>query len=730
MFKDKDIYNKNNINFTGEVFATWAGICLTALATCFFFREIGVIISDAWKNHQWLSAASHVIFILICLCLIYGNLLYQFARVGYFKRLRKHQPASNDKLDIFYTHPAPKISILIPSYKEETRTIRQTLFSAALQSYPNRRVVLLIDDPPQSKNAQDFENLAAARRLPKEIEMLLDRQHAYCEQALSDFLQRQAASQLNCYQEHGYLIRHYQNVIRWFEIQKENWPVYDHSDHLFIELTFQSRLTEFRLRVQGLQKGLDDASGLLLESEIDCEYRRLATLFLVQISSFERKLYENLSHEPNKAMNLNSYISLMGGRFRELAKNDALHLAPSEFPESLCFPDAKYLVTLDADSLLTPDYALRLAYIMQDPANERLAVVQTPYSAIPNAPTLIERISGATTDMQYLIHQGFTKHNATFWVGANALLRKKALEDIKVFENERGYRIAKYIQDRTVIEDTESSIDLAAKGWELQNYPERLSYSATPPDFGALIIQRERWANGGLLIFPKFLRYVKGKGISAFKHIGEIFMRTHYLTSIAAVNLGVLILLLFPFEKAMHCLWLPLTSVPYYFFYGRDLLQAGYGRKDLFRVYVMNLFLIPVNICGVLKSLEQAKTGKKIPFKRTPKILQKTGAPIFYVIIECVFVVYIGGSFFLDCARGLWMHALFSFTTAGCFLYAVLHFVGIDDVFAIFSLQRVSSSARRDESIDENIPVPIPSKSPKPRFRSLRLAKISKQNNV
>ena len=55
-----------------------------------------------------------------------------------------------------------------------------------------------------------------------------------------------------------------------------------------------------------------------------------------------------------------------------------------------------------------------------------------------------------------------------------------------------------------MIEDTESSVDLGIKGWTLFNYPERLSYSATPPDFGSLCIQRQRWANGGLLILSKF----------------------------------------------------------------------------------------------------------------------------------------------------------------------------------------------------------------------------------
>ena len=98
--------------------------------------------------------------------------------------------------------------------------------------------------------------------------------------------------------------------------------------------------------------------------------------------------------------------------------------------------------------------------------------------------------------------KGFTQHNATYWVGANALLRHTALKEIAVREVERGYPVQRFIQDRTVIEDTESSVDLSVRGWRLYNYPERLAYSATPPDFGSLIIQRRRWANGGLIILP------------------------------------------------------------------------------------------------------------------------------------------------------------------------------------------------------------------------------------
>jgi hypothetical protein len=47
------------------------------------------------------------------------------------------------------------------------------------------------------------------------------------------------------------------------------------------------------------------------------------------------------------------------------------------------------------------------------------------------------------------------------------------------------------------------SPELVARGWQLFNYPARPSYSATPPDFGALVVQRRRWPNGGLLTWMR-----------------------------------------------------------------------------------------------------------------------------------------------------------------------------------------------------------------------------------
>ena len=329
------------------------------------------------------------------------------------------------------------------------------------------------------------------------------------------------------------------------------------------------------------------------------------------------------------------------------------------------------IISLFSDnSLLAPDYVSRLVNIMVTPGNERVGVVQTPYTAVPSHRGLLERIAGATTDLQYIVHQGFTLAGATFWVGANAVLRKEALDDIVTHGRERGFHIDKYIQDRTVIEDTESSIDLVVRGWSLYNLPERLSYSATPADFGSLLIQRRRWANGGLIILPKLLRHL-GRTPQRLRTWVEGFMRVNYLTSIAGTNLGLVLLLTFPTHDFLSIVWLPLTALPYYLICGRDLVLAGYRVRDLFRVYALNFMLIPVNLGGFFKSIQQGLTGKQIPFCRTPKVRGRTAAPAGYILAGYALLLFCFYRGLWEVLGGRWMPAAFFAGSALILLYAI-----------------------------------------------------------
>jgi cellulose synthase/poly-beta-1,6-N-acetylglucosamine synthase-like glycosyltransferase len=678
-----------------EVVYTLVGLVATFGAYLMLTLDVQSVLAERLRAGHLAPIAEQVCFILIVYFIIYGNLVYHFSRLGHWRRQAGHCAASRAEIEaIYHAGDAAPVAVLVPSYKEEERVVRQTLLSAALMEYPNRRVVLLIDDPPNPASAADAAQLERMRQMPGKIENMLRGPARKLHWALSAYEQRRRAGKIDFARETQNLAKSYLEAAAWFEGLAADLEVRDHTDKLFLEQILLAPARAHRARAGRLKRRSRKRSTHPSAAELLREYRRLSTLFAVEISSFERKAFANLSHAPNKAMNLNSYIDLIGGHFRTARAADGLRLERCE-PEhgEFSIPAAKYLITLDADSLLLNDYALRLIHVMQRKENRRVAVVQTPYSAVPGTRRMIERVAGATTDVQHILHQGYTWARATYWVGANALLRRSALDDIRVVEDENGKPVAKYIQDRTVIEDTESSIDLILRGWQLYNYPERLAYSATPPDFGSLIIQRRRWANGGLLILPKLMRYLR-EGPGRPKKLAEGFLRFHYLTSLTGVSLSMLILMLHPFTRSMHGWWLPLTALPYFALYGRDLVGSGYGWWDLPRVYALNLLLIPVNLGGVSKSLYQACTGRQSPFGRTPKVEGRTASPRFYVMAELAILLYCMVRGALDLGAGLYLHALFALINGALLTYAIGAFVGFREMAEDLGLLQPQAAPR------------------------------------
>ena len=98
-------------------------------------------------------------------------------------------------------------------------------------------------------------------------------------------------------------------------------------------------------------------------------------------------------------------------------------------------------------------------------------------------------------------------------------------------------------------------------------------------------------------------------------------MNAFLLLSTLNLSLGGLVFLLaYPFESKLLSPLILLAALPYFAAMARDLKRCGYKRTDILRIYGFNLILLPVNLAGVLKSLQQAVTGKKIPFARTPKV--------------------------------------------------------------------------------------------------------------
>jgi cellulose synthase/poly-beta-1,6-N-acetylglucosamine synthase-like glycosyltransferase len=663
------------IRHDNEETLTKAGLLITIGAVLFVLFDAGLLFADRLAHGAAGGIIEQALFILVVCALTYGNLVYQICRLGSVRRDLGHMPVPLDELERAIEDRAPTLTVLVPAYKEEPEVVFQTLLSAALMRYPAKRVVLLLDDPPAPTDPIDAANLSALRGLPDRLTALLAEPGAMVQAGLRALRARGAIQGFDPAIEAERLARHYDSCAGWYENLADSCQNRSHVDRFFVEEILRQPARRHRQRAQQW-RALDGISTAVLSpAAIESEYRRLLGPFTAAFATFERKRYANLSKEANKAMNLNSYLAVMGKRVRETHGPDGLCrldvCGPGEAGQDIA--DADYVVTLDADSLLRFDYAVRLVAFLERPENARVAVAQTPYSAYPQAPGALERIAGATTDIQHIVHQGFTRYDGTYWVGANALIRKAALDDIATIADDGMIRVVKYIQDQTVIEDTESTVDLLLKGWSLYNYPDRLAYSATPPDFGSLVIQRRRWSNGGLIILPKLLRLFSAGPLRALQGLVQI----HYLLSPAATSVAVLLLILYPFEESMRSPWLPLTVLPFFYFYGRDLTLAGYGWADLLRVYALNLMLLPVQLGGTLSSMRQIVTGQKTAFGRTPKVQHRTASPKLYVGSVVLLAAYCLASTLMDFANARWVHALFTLVTGLFLAYALVRFIGL-----------------------------------------------------
>ena len=660
---------------------TWGRLAIVATVLFWLGYLIYTVMRQFLNNgtESFRFTTEAISYLIVVTFLTFSALMYLVARQGALQRFRDHVRVPRAELDSHFATRTGPMTVLVPSYSEEPGVVRATLWSAALQEYPSLRVVLLLDDPPHPTDPAVVAQLAESRAIAQGIaDALAEPRTRFSDELLICELEL-AENPTVSEESVRELAGNYRWAARWLRQMGDAEDVSDHVDTFFVEQVLGGLAGELTLTADALTAAADEHASPTPQRMLEL-HRRLVWTFSADMDTFERKLYASLSHDANKAMNLNAYIGLMGGSFRREEGPAGIILRPvaASSEAYLVVPDSEYLLTLDADSLLLRDYCLRLVYFLEQPDNARVAVTQTPYSSFRGAPTRIERLAGATTDIQHILHQGMSYYGATFWVGANAVIRKHALEDIVEVETVGGFEVRRYVQDRTVIEDTESSIDLGTHGWTLVNYPERLSYSATPPDFGSLIVQRRRWANGGLLILPKLWRQLRERKRNGHPvSLTELFLRVNYLASIAWASFGLVFLLVYPYDSRLLSPVVVLAALPYFLAMGSDLRYCGYRFSDIFRIYGFNLVLLPVNMAGVLKSLEQAITSKKIPFARTPKVKNRTAAPLLYVVAPYLIVAFSGLTLWRDVLAQNWGNAAFAAFNALLASAAILANIGI-----------------------------------------------------
>lgn len=156
-----------------------------------------------------------------------------------------------------------------------------------------------------------------------------------------------------------------------------------------------------------------------------------------------------------------------------------------------------------------------------------------------------------------------------------------------------------------------------------------------------------------------------------------MLLRLNYMASIAWASFGLVLLLAYPYDSRLLSPLVLCAALPYFMAMASDLRSTGYRRSDVLRIYGFNLILLPVNLAGVLKSLQQAITGRKIPFARTPKVKNRTASPVWFVLAPYLVVGFSVFTLWRDIVEQNWGNAAFAAFNAILASWAILSYIGV-----------------------------------------------------
>jgi cellulose synthase (UDP-forming) len=154
--------------------------------------------------------------------------------------------------------------------------------------------------------------------------------------------------------------------------------------------------------------------------------------------------------------------------------------------------DAEFLLVVDADHVPLSHFLERTLAYFDDPD---LAFVQTPQAFFNRSFQHPKREDDPVLNEQSLFYDvicpGKDRHNAAFWCGSSAVLRREALVSVGGVATD------------TVVEDTHTAMLLHAAGWRSAYHHEVLAVGLAPEEVTAFLTQRGRWARGCFQVLRK-----------------------------------------------------------------------------------------------------------------------------------------------------------------------------------------------------------------------------------
>jgi cellulose synthase (UDP-forming) len=227
---------------------------------------------------------------------------------------------------------------------------------------------------------------------------------------------------------------------------------------------------------------------------------------------------------------------------RYMTRPDKANAKAGNINHALPLTDGELVLVLDADHVPLPDALDTLVGYFADP---QVALVQTPHD-FSNHDSIQHYDMGRHEQSVFFsaICAGKNRHNAAFWCGSGALIRREALLSIGGVTTD------------TIAEDFHTTIKLHRRGWRTHYDQRIIAQGRAPHDLAAYLLQRDRWARGNLAVFTTDESPLRAHELTARQ-------RLSYLASLASYLAGPMRLLLLMVLAAV--LWsgaLPLRIAP------------------------------------------------------------------------------------------------------------------------------------------------------------------------
>lgn len=227
---------------------------------------------------------------------------------------------------------------------------------------------------------------------------------------------------------------------------------------------------------------------------------------------------------------------------RYMARPTKEHAKAGNINHALPRTNGEFVLVLDADHVPLPDALDTLVGYFEDPM---VALVQTPHD-FSNHDSIQHYDLGRHEQSVFFsaICVGKDRHNAAFWCGSGALIRREALLSIGGVATD------------TIAEDFHTTIKLHRGGWRTHYDDRIIAQGRAPHDLAAYLLQRDRWARGNLAVFTTSESPLRARGLTASQ-------RMSYLASLVSYLAGPVRLLMLAVLAAV--LWtgaLPLRITP------------------------------------------------------------------------------------------------------------------------------------------------------------------------